>query len=315
MGKVGEKTKVAVKAAPKSKLDTPPTTSFSFGSGFIEDSITTAMDEFSMTIHGPPGHGKTFCALSASKYWPEVFTKPVALHDILHVGFDRNALAGAAELGIRVPAVDTRKVLREGGARDMLDLLSKLGNEIIPDAINHGVETVIVDTVSRMDRQLVEYWTINCPTSKSGTPDTRAKWTMLAHTHSRFLSQLRTMPVNLIFCCHSKALIESDTKEGQDQALRNRATATPGPDDIVPEITGQSLNLYTGDVSMEFVLMASPKALGKGFDRWLYPYGAKGFRAKNRWQQTLAEKEEPNLNKLFAKIRNRINEVAKSDPV
>jgi hypothetical protein len=73
---------------------------------------------------------------------------------------------------------------------------------------------------------------------------------------------------------------------------------------IIPHATGSGLNIYTNHASIEWSLVTSPKPKGSGYNRKLCPIVVDGRRVKNRFQTLFPGPMEPNLRKVFEKIRN-----------
>jgi hypothetical protein len=302
MAKLGSKPTVV--AAPKPaavKKNTSEVTEFD--DPLIQ--VPNDLDRVNIVVHGAPGVGKTWLLLSFSKYWND--GGPAKLNDILHIAFDSDAGVGARANGILVPTIDVRKLMtppKAGEARpyakNILEALQFISKSI-RNAIASGVETIIVDTVSMLDKDLTGYWDMNCPTTKSGAKDTRAMWTLLFNTHKRFHADLRFVNANLLIACHSKAVIESDTKEGADQALKMKAAGLP---EIVPDLTGKSVNLYQGDASAIFYM--TKKRTPSGFKRTLHTMTAGEALVKNRWEGLLEDEEEPHLRRIYDKVRAKM---------
>lgn len=268
------------------------------------------------TIHSQPGNGKTFCAGSASKFWPKDLTKKqtkkVDLNDVVWISADRGATDGFKERGINVPyVVDIPWIMRapikgedKPYASNILDALP-LAIEIAYARVEQGeTQWVVVDTVSSIDRMLNTYWEQNVPKSNSGKEDRFAMYRLIMKYHSQFYEAMSLFPCGVIFLAHTKALIEG---EG-DAKTKSKAMALAGDNDLAPSITGKSLETYTANVSTEFALEAirvpgwKP---GDGYDfaRWLYPVGGRGYRGKNRFQLSLGTKEKADLGEIVRKIR------------
>jgi hypothetical protein len=246
-------------------------------------------------LHGPPGSGKTFCALTASSKWPIDIEKGAVLDDLAFFSFDNGALDGLVEYPITLPNVlDLNAWMEETGKNilEALNLIVAVAREFtkIPGRV------LVVDTVSSMDKIIVQFAEAKDFRSKNGEPDPFAMYRYIMGVHRKLYSELAKMNADIIFCCHSKGL----SSEKDDS--RSRAGKLAGIYDIQPNITGQSLDIYTANVSMEAAILASIDPGTKKIKRWLYPNGGQGFRGKNRWQRYVMDKEEPNLNKLFTKI-------------
>jgi hypothetical protein len=271
-----------------------PGTKAPAGTSIVEDS--SSVDDFRINIVGPPGVGKTFAAMTASKYWG----KPGKLKDMLHIAFDTNPGAGFGELGYTVPTINVRKLLATGQCKTILDVLTLISTQArahiagCPEKV-----TIVCDTMSALDKMLASYWDKNCPITKSGNKDTMQMWVMLRNTHIRFYHDTNNMDANLIMIFHAKAVAEAEGKMGEEQQKKIKATGLSG---ITLDITGGSLNIYTGDSSAIF-WMTAKKAGGKQFVRKLHPLGLGEALGKNRWQKSLEEEEDADLGKIIAKIK------------
>lgn len=292
-----------------SKLDVVPVAKESI----ISDSGTSDYNHEQVNIYGPPGVGKTFCALSWSRHWPKEpgdgKTKPIApkltrLDDVLHLDFDGNGGTGLREQNLIVPTLSVPDLMRKGKARNIFQAIgsiipTEVGNWCEKNLKAQGALAVCSDTITTLDSDLGKYWDDNCPTTKSGAKDTRMMWTCLANSHKKFHEMIRFMPAVSIFNFHAKANIETDSKEGQDQQKKNAAA---GLSDISPAITGKAVNLYIGIGSTIFWMTARRGPSGR-LERKLHTIPIAGVLVKNRWQRSLEAEEEPNLRKLFDKIR------------
>lgn len=272
------------------------------GSQYVEDSWTME-DWFNMAIHGPPGVGKTFCAMTASRFWPKTLPAPkkVMLEDTLHLAFDANAGAGLKTNRISVPTINIKKIISErkqsGKNNTILDALRIVADEMHNFVDKHGTQNVIADTISMLDKDLNQYWEEHCPLSKQGFRDTRQMWQALFTTHKRFHSDLKSLRANTIMLFHSKAFLEAETEEGKNQ-LRKALAA--GLTEINLDVTGKATNLYTGD-SKPIFYMTSRKTL-KGFERILHTTSGSAL-TKATWEDVLEEEEVPNLQLIFGKIK------------
>lgn len=272
----------------------------------VRSSDDLALERYRLTTHGGPGHGKTFFAASASKYWPEKLPSKAILKDMLWIAFDAGATRGFREQGINIPnVIDVRWLMtapKKGEdkpyARTILDAINMVIKQADEMVENGAIEWVVVDTVSMFDKDLNIYWEKNCPTSKQGVPDKFAMYRCIKYAHSTFFDAMALLDAHVHFLCHTKAKIESDDKTQQN---KNKAGALPGDNELIPDITGGGAQVYVANVDCEFA-MVSTKLLNGGFKRQVYPVGGKGFRGKNRWQLSLTEEEPAHLGTLIGKV-------------
>ena len=294
------------------------------GSSIIEGSDEDGCENLGMGVYGPPGVGKTILSMTASQFWPKELPspKPVTLHDTLHVAWDPDAGTGLKELGVIVPTINIKKLMRpltkdeeelkkRGGkvrphVRSILEALTFVNREQLLFAeyanAKYGRSYIIQDTVSWLNGQL-EKWYVHgpgCPESKGGNRNTRQGWILLSGAHELFISYNIQTPSNIIYLFHATAMVENnETEEGRNQALKNKAA---GLSDIVPQITGRSKNTYNSGTSCTFWLTARLNARGS-YDRKLHTQEIGGALVKNRWQHSLSAEEPADLGALFRKIR------------
>lgn len=274
-------------------------------SGFLKSSSDTTLDG-DILVHGPPGVGKTFFAGTASEFWPAdltVMKKRCNLDDMLWLQIDAGATAGFAEAGIdlRGRVIDMSGAIAEygllkgmAGCLDLMDL-----------ALSTNPATfVVVDTISMLDKLIVEYYEARTPISeRTGEPDGWWAFKQILIAHRRVHARLHNNKAKPIWLCHSKVQGEAVGKNSQ---LQREAKAVPGGFDIIPEITGQARTLYVGNCSIEGVLKArvlpGPKRV---MQRFFYPFGVNASEGKTRFQKALKREEGPNprLADLFARIR------------
>jgi hypothetical protein len=273
----------------------------------------------SINFHGLPGSGKTWAALQLSKDWPKdpFGKKKVELTDIISVGWDREWVIGLLETCVSVKyVIDPRKLMtspRKGEkkrpyAEDILSAQEMILNEIyrIVDA-DINVNFLMDDTLTRMDKLMLDYYSQpgKMPTSeKTGSDNTQAYYRLMLSSHSYYANE-RSKIGNL--CClnvfHSKDLVV-EPKHTQKQKARSYITKM-GKDEVsfVPAITGQAVDLYTGDATWEFGVVDTKNQ--KGWEYTLYPITSPlGHRGKNRLKKTLPERlSTGELRQYLAKLR------------
>ena len=255
----------------------------------VTSNRTAGLRKKRVVAHGPPGSGKTFFAASLSKSWPKSLPakKWTKLSDVLWVPFDSGALDGLLEQKIEVPSIDVDAILEE---EDVLGALEEI-TDIVYD---ESPEIVVVDTVSKLDKEFLGFWNENAPLAKGGAKDGYAIYREVLATHRRFHANFDALPCDVIFLCHSKPRPESADR-------KQRAGGLPGMSDIDMDLTGQALNIYRQDSSLVVSIEAVPVGNGK-FQRFAWTTPHKGFEAKNRFQVSLDEKEPAHLGKMYAKI-------------
>jgi len=244
-------------------------------------------------ISGPPGHGKSVCAATASEKSPDEFTDEFTaeqgggltnLDDVLFLNFDRQATAGFADLGIEVPEID----LSTCSGKEIISSTKEALKVAKARAIEGVTKTVVVDTISSLDAVLVAFW-------KEATANRWDMYNAILTTHMRFAMALKEIPANVVVICHAKAINEAEDAQGR---ARQKAAAGPAPASISLDITGQARGYWQRNVPLQLPLICRTR--GSRVERHLYPSGVEGFEAKSRFK--LADKEPAHLRKLFEKI-------------
>jgi hypothetical protein len=300
----------------KKKTKTKPKKSTPLVESDIFDSTGSAnLSDMVINIHGHPTAGKTWAACSASAYWPKDFSKipksGILLRDVLHNGWDKAALVGLLEHNIRVAyAVDIPALIRRYKG-DLMGAIQEVINEThrIVDE-DEEIKVAITDTATRMDKYFQAFWNHrdNVPLDRNNNPDQWAMYRAIRDTHHLYQSNMTMLPEGVlsIFCFHQKVLEETsmgkDSQKKADKARKTMFKMGNQQVNVVPDIVGQSLNVYTADASLELVCTSSPNGKG-GFNRALYPVVIDGQRAKNRFEKTLVGKQPADLGAILRKLR------------
>lgn len=282
---------------------------------FIRSSSERGLAQSITTLFGPPGNGKTFCAGTASKYWPEEPGKEkVELKDMLWVSADDGALDGFLELGITVPELRLKEVFAAHDPKrnkkfDVVNGIGEVFKQIPKFVEENGTRFIVIDTVSTFDRYVNEYFVRNPILTAKGAKDTYGHFRVVGTTHQRFHLNLTMMGTSIIYLFHAKMI-----SDGVD-AKRLDATQVAGGGDITLDITGQiGKNVYMANSSLIMCVKAK-KVPGKGkpvYNRYLLPYGGEGFEGKARFHKSLDAKEEPHLGKVYKKIMDNANNLSAS---
>jgi len=276
--------KVAKKKKPETKLETETPS-------FHKESKTTTLDDMTLLFHAPPGAGKTYLAATASEAWPKQLPskKMIDLEDMIWIGIDAGATAGFASLGINIPKyIDFRDALVD---YSVVDAMKQIQDYIDAKLMEPG-SWLVVDTLSMLDRYLLEYY-------EGRTTESWAIYRMIGHFHRRLFADLSLITSRIIFLCHSKAPFQGD-----DAKTKTRQKAQiAGMAEIVPDLAGnQARGVYVANVSLLGTVLPKRDPKGGGSERILYPLGDKGFEGKSRWEHILNREEPPHLGKLFKKI-------------
>lgn len=221
-------------------------------------------------MYGPPGAGKTFSCLTLSDFCPNDFGSkpvlnrpPVTLGDMLWLSFDSGATEGFKQQQITVPEL---RLAQEG---DRLLAVIKEAPELALKAITAGhCKTVVVDTITAFDEQLVNYW------RNKGLE----KWDLFGAvkaSHYKFAMAIKALKANVVFIAHAKALMDAA------DATQTAKIQAAGYAKIVPDITGGALNHYRRDSSFILPCVAGKENNEDG--RWFYTVSTKGYEAKSRY--------------------------------
>lgn len=291
---------------------TPKTKAKKVRKSYVQRARDLTLSRYIIIVHGPRGAGKTRLAATASKYWPGKVpaAKPVHLKDMLWLSMDAGATDTMGELGVDADCMELTGLLNDqrlwkdaGWVQrpTMLQVLNLMTQEAIDFCQGDPDRTVVVDTISTMDRHLNTY-------AKERTVNSTnkyAKYNVMLEVHSQFHERLKFGCRRIIYLCHSKAMSE-DANTAQKK--KNLATKSPGLPDIIPSITGQGADVYINDASLELSILANSRLNGnkKGIERTVYPLQNLGFEAKSRFELSLNQEEKPHLGKIFNKIRKNI---------
>jgi hypothetical protein len=196
-------------------------------------------------VFGPPGKSKTFSSLSLSEKCPPDFShivpkeapkRPKAvLDDLLWIATDSGATSGFEQQGFDVPAFDLSKIDPGKLDAEIPDMMRQ-----IKERVEKGVtKAVIVDTVSSYDKILNYKHSVLRGLTKFDL------FGAMLLDHQKFFMPLKTLPCHMVFLCHAKVSGEMDEKAKQ----RNQAA---GLSAVIPDITGQALNIYRADCDLIF---------------------------------------------------------------
>jgi hypothetical protein len=188
---------------------------------------------------------------------------PVTLTDMLWLSFDSGATEGFKQQGMTVPEL---RLAQEGD--QLLKVIAEapmLAKKAIETA---GVKTVVVDTITAFDEQLVNYW------RQKGLE----KWDLFGAvkaSHYKFAMAVKALKAHVVFIAHAKALMDAA------DATQTAKIQAAGYAKIVPDITGGALNHYRRDSSFILPCVAGKENNEEG--RWFYSLSSKGYEAKSRY--------------------------------
>lgn len=280
------------------------------------DPEASGLDQLTINVHGVPGAGKTWAALSASDYWPAKIppAAPVTLEDTIHIAWDHGALSGAQAKRIRCAAEHNGNALiGSGKAKDPIHamglILGDVGKHCVAD---EAIKVVIVDTITALDLAVNAHFFApnNVPIARgTGEVNTQAIYGRILDAHRAFAAALVRLPPRVTVIClfHSQPLVDArDPAQKTAQSLVRLSEAVT----VIPSVTGKARDLYLANASVEFACCPTdpPKGSKAEPERrlWTIPHqsgGTTGLRTKNRFQGILGDWEPANLNKILAKIR------------
>ncbi len=248
---------------------------------------------------GPPGQGKTTCAVSVS----EGYAKGDCADTVL-LAFDLDATIGLQKRNINVP------IFNFAGMDDFTKLQTEIEDAVkqIAVRVREGkTKNVIVDTVSQYDKVLLGWFQ---PTAS----DNFDLYNKIGRWHiwllMRQLLPLALAGARIVVTFQPKYKFvagdsEKAKKEKEALLAKNKAS---GIDAEIDKLLGVSGNvageLYRTQMSL-LATVAKTKKPG-GYDYWLYTDGSSlGFESKNRFQDSLAAKEPADLLAIFQKLEKK----------
>jgi hypothetical protein len=277
-----------------------------------EANIEDSLDELLINLYGPPGSGKTWCALTLSKKWPKDILAPrkriITLDDVLHLQWDRAADIGLGPHKVRPKyKLNCAAMVGEYGFPKALAHILKDTKEMVH--ANDKIRVVVHDTVTAMDKYSFAHYRRRTEVSvKTGKEDVRAVFGNHLQTHLEYQTEMSTMPagVQAVFLFHEK-VVDEDSVNKMSKAESAKLKAKKLGDHTVyifPAGTGSGINYYTNDSSLELFITAKKLLDKKGepkgrYQRELHPISSEGRRTKNRFQHLLKESMEPNLRTML----------------
>jgi len=259
----------------------------------FSSSRDTSLDHMCMTIYGPSSIGKTWYALTASAQWTGGATD---IQDLVVLMFDRGGLDGVTSAGINVPYIDVNKW--------MYDQASNIEQALVycttkaAAAVHAGVRTIVVDTVSSLDRLLDAHFEVKTP---AGPRKSFEKYNSMAIQHNLFYSALARLQADIVFLAHMKVGMLDSAKEQE----KVRVAKVPGQYDVWPDITGKSLGTYTNNVSIEGHIVKKVAPDGTESRHLVIGDKESVCRTKNRFAGTIGPTEPAHLGQMLAKIRQK----------
>lgn len=291
------------------------------------DNVVTTTSEaeleqsFLIVIYGGSKFGKTWSALTASKYWPQEpekrtsKSKEIVLEDTIHIGHDYDAPIGLRPHNINVKYFINMPKLISTCNNNYLKafrVLSAKVQEIL--AKDSGISVIVHDTMSFADMASLAYYRSpkRCPmvtNRKTGEEMIDERQVFYRHLgwHHTYFTEMTQIPTGIVsvFLFHEMTLEEPNAATMSDKQMAD-IRARQGGDvsvNVVPKVTGSAWRLYYEACTIELPLIATPiKGKDNQWDRnfWTVPYA--GRRTKNRFQHLLDKKEPADLRLLLSKI-------------
>ena len=304
-GKVGTKTK------PTAKTQALTSKYASFAQTTYDEPLSQSLI---LLILGQFGAGKTALAATASEYfpakWPTTRHKgskaKYDLKDMFWLSIDKKACAGFRERGVSVRQFDvlhfmgTEKLWREAGFVSPPNIF-KAAEFGLKVAAASGATYLVVDTVTTLDRQFIEYWMAHCPTSaRTGGKDTQSMYGEILNWHLRFSTEAIKATTSTIFICHTRVL---GLAEKQEEKARQNTMTTAAGGIIIPDITGKGALPYKAHASAQLAVVGAPVVGAKGkLKRYVSTVLDGDSETKNRFELSLDPREVAHLGQLFKKI-------------
>ena len=238
-------------------------------------------EDLSIAIHGPPKCGKTVTAATSSKYFTE-FPRPkdspiIELKDMLWLQLDNGATDTLWDSRYDVPVLSLKQTLQATNYNE-----ARAAKLMIDAAKEHIKSTpeckfVVADTISLLDKAFVSRYS----EVHEDSDNSFDVWRDVLNAHRRFHLRLKGLPVIRLYLFHSKAENEAVIKKSKaatDKKKANEANAGT----IHPDITGQAITLYRGEVSA--MLTQAAKKGPKGMSYILQTTTTGGSEAGKRFQ-------------------------------
>lgn len=270
-------------------------------------------------IYGPEDTGKSSAAASMSaKQRSKAKSGKKVYDDLGWFGFDRFSTAFCGDLGISLPYVlDVPHLMskpKRGEKRPHVETIEEIlefGAEALIDmVVKKSLRAVVVDTLTNfglmVERRADELADEGFFNATSGNMDKWAKGRWIQEQYRELYNLCAALPCAVIFTAHSRAKSEeSDAIKAAKKRKKEAAKEGPGDWDAIidlPGAWGETRNLFTSNNSIIF----STSTEGddpSNLEYRLHPGGGNGFMGKNKWRSILKPVEEPNLYKIFQRIK------------
>jgi hypothetical protein len=246
-----------------------------------------------VALIGPPKHGKTTAALTASKYAPETWPAPTLtnLSDGLLIMIDVGGHDTVLNLNVDIPLIDLGECQESGVLLERF----KQAIAIARQRVESGETTfVVLDSFSefteRVCRALVS--------ANAGAPQKELSsriWTPLSTKMGGVFADLASLPCDVIIISHVK-------DKGEDEDGKRFASQMAGNARIEMDVTGKSVQVLRRNTSAVIPVLRTQ--IGKNqFKYAFYPNGTMGIEGGTRYK--LNDEEPANMRKLFEKIRSQ----------
>lgn len=245
-------------------------------------------------LHGPPKHGKTFMAMTASEKFPaEGYPAKdmTVLDDLLILQCDKEGTVGLGAYNISVPTID----MGDLGDTAMLEFMFTKALPAAQASVREGRTKKVVIDITPFDAAIIG------SLEEQGVNRDAQFWGQVAAKHAQLFRSLKALGVPIICIAHSKAGIDLSKSRNLDvakqAAIKKASQSSPTDHDAAaPAITGKAWSQWMHTASM--ILPVFAEKAGLKWNRYVYPtghlghYGFTRHRFLNEQKKVLADFRE-----------------------
>jgi hypothetical protein len=153
---------------------------------------------------------------------------------------------------------------------------------------------LVIDTLSTLNEGLLVEFT---------EANSKRMYGNVLNWHRVFYYGIKALPFKAcVFLSHSKALW-STNDETEQSKMAKEAGKHLDDAQIVPNISGQAVNIYTNEALFVCTIDVVEVPGGKGRKRYVYLERINGKGGKNRFEHLLKGKQEAHLNNIINIIK------------
>ncbi len=274
----------------------------------LTNSVEATLRRSLVMLHGGSGVGKTCAAMTISEQLPELpAPAPVEITDTVLLGIDRGAADSLAGVGVKVKHYIDFNVLVELCDGNPVTALNEAAKIVAVLIQTEGVKNLVVDAFSTYVGKVVIYYDGKPAEFKSinGSFDGNAFYRRVLTVGKAAYDMLLKLPCNVVFLSHTKVdaavTAQGAAKDRAEWEAKAGGLAMAGKLEI--DVVGQSAKLLTNESSIIMPLEAKVSPEGKVTRKFIIEDYSQTYQVKNRFAPFLSKTEEPNLNKVFKKIR------------